>query len=151
MAIGLNTKLYVGKGSSLADAVFTEADRIAHLTSVGEQKITTDEIETTDLDCVDGFKTFEPTMSDNGSFPISGYVNGSNYSKLKALTNRDENGEYPVVPFALYHPVVSDINCKFMGWLSDIGRGELTPNGLVSFSATVRVSGNVEDFAGVTE
>lgn len=151
MAIGLNTRFYIGKGSSLADAVFTEEDRIAHLTSIGEQKATTDEVETTDLDCVNGFKTFEPTMSDNGSFPIAGNMLASNYTKLKAIFEKDSNGKTPVVPFAIYHPEVEDLNGKFMGWLSDIGRGELTPGGLVTFSATVRVSGGIEDFTGISE
>lgn len=151
MAVGLKAKLYKGTGTSLDAAVFTSADAIANLTSIGEQKATVDEIETTDLDCVDGYKTFEAGMSDNGSFPISGNITAENYAKLKALTVRDENGIYPTAPFAIYHPVVTDINGKFMAWLSDLGRGELTPGGLVTFSATVRISGKIADFDGITE
>ena len=151
MATGLKAKLYKGTGKSLADAIFTEDGRIAHLTSIGEQKATVDEIETTDLDCVDGYKTFEAGMSDNGSIAIAGNITAENYAKLKALNVRDEDGNYPVVPFAVYHPVVTDINGKFMAWLADVGRGELTPGGLVTFSATLRISGKIEEFAGITE
>lgn len=151
MATGLKSKLYKGTGKSLADAVFTEEDRIANLTSIGDQKATVDEIETTDLDCVDGYKTFEAGMSDNGSIAISGNITANNYAKLKALGVRNEDGSYPLTPFAIYHPAVSDINGKFMAWLADVGRGELTPGGLVTFSATLRISGKIEDFTGVSE
>ncbi len=150
MATGLKTKLYKGTGTSLDNAVFTAEDAIANLTSIGEQKSTVDEVETTDLDCVDGYKTFEAGMSDNGSIAIAGNITAENYAKLKALTVRNENGDYPVAPFAIYHPTVEDINGKFMAWLSDCGRGELTPGGLVTFSATLRISGKIADFSGVS-
>lgn len=150
MATGLLASFYVGNGTSLADAVFTKADRIAHLTSIGEQKVTVDEVETTDLDCADGFKTFEPTMGDNGSIEIAGNLVGTNYSTLKALTVRNEDGSYKVLPFAIAHPKVADVNIKFMGWISEIGPGEMTPADTITFSATVRISGATEDFTEPT-
>lgn len=150
MSTGLKTKLYKGTGTSLTNAVFKEEDRIANLTSIGEQKSTVDEIETTDLDCIDGYKTFEAGMSDNGSIAIAGNITAENYAKLKKLSVRNEDGSYPITPFAIYHPTVSDINGKFMAWLSDVGRGELTPGGLITFSATLRISGKIEDFTGIT-
>lgn len=146
MATGLKAGFYVGKGDSLATAKFTTADKIAHLTSIGEQKLTVDETETTDLDCIDGFKTFEPGMADNGSISLTGNLAGNGYSTLKALTVRNENGSYKVLPFAIAHPTLSDVNIKFMGWISEIGPGEMTPADTITFSATVRISGATEDF-----
>lgn len=150
MATGLKASFYVGEGTSLADATFKIAGRVAHLTSIGEQKLSLDETETTDLDCVDGFKTFEPGMADSGSIEITGNLVGLNYSTLKALTIRNENGSYKVLPFAIAHPTLSDVNIKFMGWVSEIGPGELTPADTVTFSATVRISGATEDFTEPT-
>lgn len=138
MALGKGAKFYIGAGTSLTTATFTKADAIANLTSIGEQTTTTDEIEVTTLDS-EGFKEFEPTLKDNGSFTISGIADSTNYSEIKG-----KEGEK--LPFAISHPSLSALNGKFMGWLSEVTRGEMTPADNVTFSATVRISGEIAAF-----
>lgn len=142
MALGKGTKLYKGTGTSLANAVFTKDDVIANIRSIGEQTTTFDETETTDLDSVK-FKEFEPTLADNGSISISGDIKNDNYASLKGL-------EGVVMPWAISHPNLTEINDKFMGWISEITRGEITPGENVTFSATLRISGAIEDFEAPT-
>jgi hypothetical protein len=138
MALGKGAKLYMGTGTDLATATFVLADAIVNLQSIGEQTTTTDEVETTDLDS-GAFKEFDPTLKDNGSIAITGIIKNDNYSTLKG-------NEAVKRPFAVYHPTLSELNGKFMGWLSEITRGEITPGEHVTFSATVRISGVIEDF-----
>lgn len=143
MALGKGTKLYVGTGSTLATAVFTKDDIVANIRSIGEQTTTIDEIETTDLDSGD-YKEFEPSMKDSGSISISGDIKGENYATFKAL-------EGELTAFAIAHPTLDDINGKFMGWISEITRGEITPAENITFTATIRISGAIEDFTPPTE
>jgi hypothetical protein len=143
MALGKGTKLYKGTGTTLADATFTKEDAIANIRSIGEQTTTYDEVETTDLDSgID--KEFEPTLRDNGSIPISGDIKGENYATFKAT-------EGQLLPWAIAHPTLEDINGKFMGWISEITRGEITPSENVGFTATIRISGAIEDFTAPVE
>ena len=138
MALGKGSKFYMGTGDTLETAVFTKADAIANLQSIGEQTTSTDEVETTDLDS-GKFKEFDPTLMDNGSFPITGLIKNDNYATLKG-------NEGIKRPFAIYHPELDELNGKFMGWISELTRGEITPSEHVTFSATIRISGAIEDF-----
>lgn len=138
MALGKGAKFYKGTGSSLTDATFKIADVIANLKSIGEQTTAVDEIETTDLDSGD-YKEFEPTLKDSGSIQVSGEIKGENYATLKSL-------EGILNPYAVSHPTLDEINGKFMGWVSEITRGEITPGENIAFTATIRISGKVVDF-----
>ena len=135
---GSGARLYKGTGETLSTAVFTKNDVIALLKSIGEQTLIVDEVETTTLDS-GAFKEFEPTMKDNGSFTISGEIEATNYPKLKGQ-------EGVILPWGLSHPTLEDVTGKFMGWISELTRGEMTPSENITFSATIRISGAIEEF-----
>jgi hypothetical protein len=134
-----------GKGSKLfvtEEETFSLTDVVANLTSIGEIGGETEEIETTDLDSGE-YKEFSPGLKDGGSVDVTGnfVAGGTGYARLKALFDSSEFAN-----FGISHPVITEANCGFKGYVASLKIGERTPSGLLSFTASIRVSGAIGDF-----
>ena len=116
-------------GSELEDL------KIANLTSIGEIGVESEEIDTTDLDSPDNYKEFIPGTKDAGEVSLAGNIKEeSNVEKMLALAESQSMEEWTVT-----YP--SGATWKFKGFVKSFKDGEKTPDGLATFSATIRVSG----------
>lgn len=116
-------------GSELEDL------KIANLTSIGEIGVESEEIDTTDLDSPDNYKEFIPGTKDAGEVSLAGNIKEeSNVEKMLALAESQSMEEWTVT-----YP--SGSTWKFKGFVKSFKDGEKTPDGLATFSATIRVSG----------
>ena len=133
---GKGTKLYVSDSGA-----FREADKLAHLTEVGELGGTTSEIDVTDLDS-EG-KEYVAGETDYGTVSVNGNLvaAGGAYSRLNGLFKSKA-----VVHWGISHPIVEDANVKFKGYISSLKFGARNTENLMTFTAEVRVSGALSDF-----
>ena len=125
-AKAIGTKLYHGTTA------------IANLTSIGEIGIESEEIDVTTLDSEGGYKEFEAGAKDAGEVSLAGNVKSwDDFETLLGLaesqTNESWRVEYP-----------SGAEWAFNGFVKSVKDGEKTPDGLATFSATIRVSGKPE-------
>jgi predicted secreted protein len=109
--------------------------KIANLTSIGEIGIESEEIDTTDLDSVGGYKEFIAGSKDAGEVSIAGNIKDeSNVEKMLALAESQSveewNVEYP-----------SGAKWSFRGFVKSFKDGEKTIDGLATFTASIRISG----------
>jgi predicted secreted protein len=109
--------------------------KIANLTSIGEIGIESEEIDTTDLDSVGGYKEFIAGSKDAGEVSIAGNIKDeSNVEKMLALAEsqsiEDWTVEYP-----------SGAKWDFKGFVKSFKDGEKTTDGLATFTASIRISG----------
>lgn len=108
---------------------------IANLTSIGEIGIESEEIDATDHDSPDGYKEFIAGAKDAGEVSLAGNIkNESNVEKMLSLAESQTTEEWTVT-----YP--SGATWVFNGFLKSFKDGEKTPDGLATFSATIRVSG----------
>jgi len=131
------SKLYVDKTGAFASSV----KHIAHLTEIGEIGGSISEIDVTDLDS-EG-KEYEPGDVDYGELSLSGnFVEADeSYTKLKAMFDAGETSF-----FGIAHPKVPASNMKFKGFVRELKIGARNTEDLLTFSATIRVSGKPTDF-----
>ena len=108
---------------------------VAHLTSIGEIGLESEEIDVTDLDSPDDFKEYIAGTKDGGEVPISGnMVDDSLVSKMYGLANSRSVEEWEVE-----YP--SGAKWSFKAFVKSFKDGEKTTDGIGTFSATLRVSG----------
>ena len=109
--------------------------KIANLTSIGEIGIESEEIDTTDLDSVGGYKEFIAGSKDAGEVSLAGNIKDeSAVEKMLALAESQSMEEWEVT-----YP--SGAKWTFSGFVKSFKDGEKTPDGLATFSATIRISG----------
>lgn len=109
--------------------------RIANLTSIGEIGVESEEIDATDLDSPDNYKEFIAGSKDAGEVALAGNIKDeSNVEKMLALAESQTIEEWVVT-----YP--SGAKWTFNGFVKSFKDGEKTPDGLATFSATIRVSG----------
>jgi hypothetical protein len=135
----------VSKGSKLwmGDSLPLKlSDVISNLTSIGEAGSDVDELETTDLDSGRN-KEFISNMVDGGSVSVAGnfVVGGTAYTKFKTAFDSGITTN-----FGISHPSVPESNMGFKGHIASLKVGERTPSGLLTYSATLRVTGPVGDY-----
>ena len=109
--------------------------KIANLTSIGEIGIESDEIDTTDLDSVGGYKEFIAGSKDAGEVSIAGNIKDeSNVEKMLALAEsqsvEDWTVEYP-----------SGAKWEFKAFVKSFKDGEKSVDGLATFTGSLRISG----------
>lgn len=112
--------------------------KIANLTSIGEIGVESEEIDTTDLDSPDDYKEFIAGSKDAGELALAGNIKDeSNVEKMVALAESQtmENWEIKYPTGATW---------EFAGFVKSFKDGEKTPDGLATFSATIRISGKPE-------
>ena len=109
--------------------------KIANLTSIGEIGVESEEIDATDLDSPDNYKEFIAGSKDAGEVALAGNIkNEANVEKMLALAENQSIEEWVVT-----YP--SGAKWTFNGFVKSFKDGEKTPDGLATFSATIRVSG----------
>ena len=109
--------------------------RIANLTSIGEIGVESEEIDATDLDSPNNYKEFIAGSKDAGEVSLAGNIKDeSNVEKMLALAESQTIEEWVVA-----YP--SGAKWTFKGFVKSFKDGEKTPDGLATFSATIRVSG----------
>lgn len=109
--------------------------KIANLTSIGEIGVESEEIDATDLDSPDNYKEFIAGNKDAGEVPLAGNIKDeSNVEKMLALAESQSVEEWTVA-----YP--SGATWTFSGFVKSFKDGEKTPDGLATFSATIRISG----------
>lgn len=109
--------------------------KIAHLTSIGEIGIESEEIDVTDLDSPEDFKEYIAGTKDAGEVSIAGNIHDeAMIEKMMALANSRS-----VESWKVEYP--SGATWTFSGFVKSFKDGEKTPDGIASFSATIRISG----------
>jgi predicted secreted protein len=108
---------------------------IAHLTSIGEIGLENEEIDVTDLDSPDDFKEYIAGSRDAGEVSLSGnLVEDSVISTIYNLADTRE-----IVPWEVTYP--TGAKWGFNAFVKSFKDGEKTPDGLLTFSSGLRVSG----------
>ena len=109
--------------------------KIANLTSIGEIGVESEEIDATDLDSPNNYKEFIAGSKDAGEVSLAGNIKDeSNVEKMLALAESQSMETWTVT-----YP--SGATWEFTGFIKSFKDGEKTPDGLATFSATIRVSG----------
>ena len=109
--------------------------RIANLTSIGEIGVESEEIDATDLDSPNNYKEFIAGNKDAGEVSLAGNIKDeSNVEKMLALAESQSMEDWTVT-----YP--SGATWTFKGFVKSFKDGEKTPDGLATFSATIRISG----------
>lgn len=113
----------------------TEDLRIANLTSIGEIGVESEEIDATDLDSPNNYKEFIAGSKDAGEVSLAGNIKDeANVEKMLALAESQSMETWTVA-----YP--SGAKWEFTGFVKSFKDGEKTPDGLATFSATIRISG----------
>lgn len=109
--------------------------KIANLTSIGEIGVESEEIDATDLDSPNNYKEFIAGSKDAGEVSLAGNIKDeSNVEKMLALAESQSMESWKVT-----YP--SGATWEFSGFVKSFKDGEKTPDGLATFSATIRISG----------
>lgn len=109
--------------------------KIANLTSIGEIGVESEEIDTTDLDSPNNYKEFIAGSKDAGEVSLAGNIKDeANVEKMLALAESQSMEEWEVT-----YP--SGATWTFSGFVKSFKDGEKTPDGLATFSASIRISG----------
>lgn len=109
--------------------------KIANLTSIGEIGVESEEIDATDLDSPNNYKEFIAGSKDAGEVSLAGNIKDeANVEKMLALAESQSMEEWTVE-----YP--SGAKWVFSGFVKSFKDGEKTPDGLATFSATIRISG----------
>lgn len=109
--------------------------KIANLTSIGEIGVESEEIDATDHDSPDNYKEFIPGNKDAGEVALAGNIKDeSNVEKMLSLAESQSMEDWIVT-----YP--SGATWTFKGFVKSFKDGEKTPDGLATFSATIRISG----------
>lgn len=115
---------------------------LTDVTSGGEFGGERGEIESTTLDSE--AKEFEAGMIDNGELALEMLANVDNYAKLE--TDYKSGGKYN---FAITFPVgtaENNMDKKFKGFIKTCKITGITPDELLKISATIRISGHLQEF-----
>lgn len=113
----------------------TQDLKIANLTSIGEIGVESEEIDATDLDSPNNYKEFIAGSKDAGEVSLAGNIKDeSNVEKMLALAESQSMETWTVT-----YP--SGATWEFSGFVKSFKDGEKTPDGLATFSATIRISG----------
>lgn len=109
--------------------------KIANLTSIGEIGVESEEIDATDLDSPDNYKEFIAGSKDAGEVSLAGNIKDeANVEKMLALAESQS-----IETWTVAYP--SGATWVFSGFVKSFKDGEKTPDGLATFSATIRISG----------
>jgi predicted secreted protein len=120
----LGTKLLVG------------ANSVAELNSINGLDLSADTIETTNLDSVDGYRTFMQGMKDGGEVSLAGAFNAGDTNGQVAIYNAFNSGA--LIPYTVLFPFGA--SWTFNGIVTGVSTGAELEDG-VSFEATIKVSG----------
>ncbi len=116
-------------GSESADLV------IAHISSIGEQATETEEIDVTTLDSPNGAKEYIQGAKDAGSLDVTANImKDGQVAKLKGVFDAGTVREWTIT-----YPNGSTL--VFNAYIASLTFGEATPDGLMTSSFSLRLSG----------
>ena len=111
---------------------------VGSLTSIGEIGVEITEIDVTTLDSPDGAKEYIPGDIEAGDLAIAGYIKKADdeatVTKMMALISAGTVEDWEVT-------FPSGAKWEFDAFVKAFHTAEATPDGLVGFSGTLRVSG----------
>lgn len=109
--------------------------KVANLTSIGAIGVESEEIDVTDLDSPDDYKEFIAGTKDAGTVDLAGNIkNEAIVSSMLALAESRSIEEWTVT-------YKSGATWTFNAYVSSFKDGEKTPDGVYTFTASLRVSG----------
>ncbi|MCL2171499.1 MAG: hypothetical protein FWB71_05040 [Defluviitaleaceae bacterium] len=119
---------------------------IAGLTNVDTPDLAQEELEDTTLDSDGGYRTYVPGFKDPGSAPLEGFYYAEPESGQRNLYDLYESGE--AIDFATIFPDHLQTVWKYSGFISAFKIGGMEVDGLIPFTATVRISGKPQLLQG---
>lgn len=108
---------------------------VAHLTSIGAIGVESEEIDVTDLDSADDYKEFIAGTKDAGTVDLAGNIKDESIVTAMLALAESRSIENWTVTYK------SGATWTFKGYVSSFKDGEKTPDGLATFTASIRVSG----------
>ena len=133
----IGSKLSVNTGTS-QNPTWTQ---IANLTTIGEIGLESDEIDVTTLDSADDFKEYIGGAKDGGTIDLEGnIVTDAGLTQLYTLANSRDVKEFKV-EYPLKTGETTAASWTITGYIASCKDGEKTVDGLLTFSAGIRVSG----------
>ena len=93
-------------------------------------------VETTTLDC-DGYKTFIAGLKETGDLKIEGNFDPDDTDGQMALLGKFTSG----VDTSFEVTFESTASWEFSGFVSGFSTGDATPEGIIPFSAAIKISG----------
>lgn len=127
--IGTTLTKKAASGGSSSDLL------IAHLTSIGEIGLENEEIDVTDLDSADDFKEYIAGTRDAGEISVAGnIVSDEAVTTLYGLADSRTLETWEVA-----YP--TGAKWSFTAFVKSFKDGEKTPDGVATFSMSLRVSG----------
>lgn len=134
MAIrSLGTVLKIGKDD--------QATKVGGLTEINGIELTADTLDTTTLDSDGGYRQFTGGFKDAGEVTVSGYFEANATNGQKKMYDAFEAGGEN--DFSIEFPVELKAKWGFKGVVTGYSTGASLED-LISFSATVKVSGKPE-------
>ena len=108
---------------------------IGHLTSIGEIGIESEEIDVTDLDSTEDFKEYIAGTKDAGEVALAGNTRDESViTKMYALAN-----SRAIESWIVTYP--SGATWEFTAFVKSFKDTEKTPDGIISWTASLRISG----------
>ncbi len=133
-----------GMGTSIKYAPAYDSDEnlvktIGSLTSIGEIAPTSDEVDTTTLDSVGGYREFLQGLKDSGELPLTGYHDAANtgQSTMRTLYASGASGYFWVT-------FPDQTTVAFNAYVKGYSDGSADVDGVVGFGCTLRISGLVQ-------
>ena len=124
---------------------------IGSLTKISPPERSTDSIDITTLDVVDGYKKFMPGLKDGGEVTVSGFFDSADVGQL-ALDTAFEAGSEDT--YIITFPATIGATFTFAALVTKFAPGEVNTEDPLSFELTLKVSGKpilaVTPSAGLT-
>lgn len=134
-----NTRLYL----AAEDASITAADRIAHITQIGDVGGQADEIDTTAID--DMAKTWELGFNDNGSVQVTINIMDTEYQDMVAYKDSGATLKFAISSFNKSGTQVIGLQGKCL--VQSAALTGISVGGLLQVNATLRLTGEItQDF-----
>lgn len=113
-------------------------ERVARLLTIGPPEMSRDDMDVTDHDSPDGFKEFVPGLKEAGEVPVEGHLIPTDETQigLLAAVDIDEPEEWTIE-----FPTVPKLSIRFMGYVKSFKVGDAPVDGVMTFSATIKVTG----------
>ena len=111
---------------------------VGSLTSIGEITPEAEEIDATCLDSAGGYKEYVQGFKDSGEVPVTGFFDKTDAGQTAMRTGFTTGAASAVL---VTFPDGSTVTAN--GWVKSFSIGSAEVDGLVGFTATVRLTGSV--------
>lgn len=129
----------MAKVRALGTTITFGGAEIKGLTSIGEVSPEAEELDATTLDSAGGYREFIQGFKDSGEVSLTGYFDKADVGQKALITGfGDGVAKATVITFPSTNGVVT-----FNAYVKSFSVGSADVDGLVGFSATLRISGAV--------